>query len=217
MAGADYTTILMKNGKLMLFPLMDKTAMARGYVLGAIKSHFEISRKSKETHLSKDLEDWFENDYDPAVRKSVLKAEDVFHENSWNVYGLLFDDGTAACMTLDCPEMNGAAIAYVLQKKSLSIMIAGGNNRQSDPWLHVLSRNISNAATKELSKELWKEVTDPWFFQKLFGEWKRFEIRPNLPDNGMKIDDPTFRKVFETLQDMHKEGGDAHEETIRHR
>ena len=77
MAGADYTTILMKNGKLMLFSLMDKTAMARGYALGAVKSHFEISRKSKETYLSKDLEDWFENDYDPAVRKSVLKQPPV--------------------------------------------------------------------------------------------------------------------------------------------
>lgn len=211
MTGADYTTILMKDGKLMLFPLMDKTAMAQGYVLGAVKSHFEISRKSRMTYLSKDLEDWFENDYDPAVRKSILKAEDIFHEESWNVYGLLFDDGTAACKTLDCPEMNGAAIAYVLQGNSLSVMITGGNNRQSDPWLHVLSRNISNEATKELARELWKEVTDPWFFQKLFGEWKRFETHTNLPDNGMRIDDPTFRRVFETLQDMHKEESDAHE------
>lgn len=206
MAGADYTTILMQDGKLILFPLMDKTAMAGGYVLGAFKSHFEISRKSRETYLSKDLEDWFENDYDPAVRKSILKAEDIFHEENWNVYGLLFHDGTAACMTLDCPEMNGAAIAYVLHDDALQVMLTGGNGRQSDPWLHVLSRDISNAATKELSRELWQEITDPWFFQKLFGEWKRFETHPGLPDNGMRIEEPVFRKVFQTLQDMHKVG-----------
>lgn len=204
MAGADYTTIVIRNGKKV--PFRDRIPLSDGYVLSAVKSHFALERKSRETMLDKDAEDWFANDYDPAVGKSILKAEDVFHEESWNVYGLLFDDGTAACITLDCPEMNGAAIAYVLHDDALQVVLTGGNSRQSDPWLHVLAKDISNAATEELAEELWREVTDPWFFQKLFGEWKRFEIHPNLPDNGMRIDDPTFRRVFQTLQDIHKEG-----------
>lgn len=204
MAGADYTTIVIRNGERV--PFRDSIPLSDGYVLSAVKSHFALERRSRETMLDKDVEDWFENDYDPAVRKSILKTEDVFHENGWNVYGLLFNDGTAACIVLDCPEMNGAAIAYVLNDRGLDVMLTGGNSRQSDPWLHVLAKDISNAVAEELAGELWKEVTDPWFFQKLFGEWKRFETHPNLPDNGMRIEEPTFRKVFQTLQDMHKVG-----------
>lgn len=204
MAGTDYTTIVIRNGKRV--PFRDSIPLSDGYVLSAVESHFALERRSRETMLDKDIEDWFENDYDPAVRKSILKAEDIFHEESWNVYGLLFGDGTAACITLDCPEMNGAAIAYVLNGRGLDVMLTGGNSRQSDPWLHVLAKDISNAVAEELAGELWKEITDPWFFQKLFGEWKRFETHPNLPDNGMRMEEPTFRKIFETLQDMHKEG-----------
>ena len=203
MAGADYTTIVIRNGERV--PLRDSIPLSDGYVLSAVKSHFALERRSRVTMLDKDIEDWFANDYDPAVRKSILKAEDIFHEENWNVYGLLFNDGTAACMILDCLEMNGAAIAYVLNGRGLDVMLTGGNGRQSDPWLHVLAKDISNAATEELAEELWKEVTDPWFFQKLFGEWKRFETHPDLPDNGMRIEEPVFRRVFETLQDMHKE------------
>ena len=200
MAGADYTTIVMRNGKRM--PFAERIPLTDGYMLEAVKSHFAIERKSRETMLDKDVEDWFANDYDPAVIKSSIKAEDIFQEISWNVYGLSFADGTEVCITYECPEMSGAAIAYVLRPSGgLDIMITGGNGRQSDPWLHILSKDISQSAEDELVSHLWSEIADTEFFQKLFGEWKRFEIHPNLieANKDMLITDPVFRKIYHTL------------------
>ena len=200
MAGSDYTTIVMRNGKRM--PLAESIQLADGYILEAVKSHFAIERKSRETMLDKDVEDWFANDYDTAVRKSILKAEDIFQEISWNVYGLSFKDGTEACIACECPEMNGAGIACVLRPSGdLDIMITGGNGRQSDPWLHILSKAISQSSEDELVSQMWAEVTDPQFFQKLFGEWKKFCLHPNLIETNrdMLITDPVFRKIHHTL------------------
>ena len=200
MAGSDYTTVVMRNGKRM--PLAERVPLADGYMLEAVKSHFAIERKSRETMRVKDFEDWFANDTDHAVGKSILKAEDIFQEISWNVYGLSFTDGTEVCITYECPEMNGVAITYVLRPSGdLDIMITGGNGRQSDPWLHILSKAISQSAEDELVSQMWAEVTDPQFFQKLFGEWKKFCLHPNLvhANRDMLIVDPVFRKIYTFL------------------
>lgn len=193
MSSSYFTTIVIENRKRV--PYRTTVALSDGYMLSAFNRRFALERKSRETMLDKDVEDWFANDYDRAVRKSKLKALDAFFEEEWNVYGLMFDDGTAACFTLECPEMNGAAIAYVLNKKGLSVIVTGKCDRHSDPYLHVLGANISNEAADEITGNLWDEVTAPKFFEKLFGHWDRFES-----DKAKKIEDPVFVKIYEHLK-----------------
>lgn len=175
MAGADYTTIIMRNGKLVPFtyglPLADE------YRLGAVKAHFDIERAGREALPPKDIEDWYINDSDRNVAKTCWSAKDIFREDSWPVFGLMFQDGTTAVIAPENPAYDYAGIAYILKGDSLEIILTGKNDN-GNPWLHVLQPGLTVATQDELAGILWQEVTGTCLFEKMFGEHAHFGSIP---------------------------------------